>query len=177
MKIILIGYRGSGKTTVGKHLALRLNVPFIDTDHLIEHKAGKTISQIFTQEGELGFRQRETLALKEAMQLGDGVISTGGGVLLRPENRLIIRKADLIVYLTAPVHILAERTKNDTNRPPLTNLPHEEEIVVILKERIPLYEAAADITIDTSCHSIEEAANIIFQKVKKDNPCKDSLCF
>ncbi len=175
MKIVLIGYRGSGKTTLGKNLATALNVPFVDTDHLIVTETGMTIPEIFSREGEAGFRLRETRALKEALMLGRGVISTGGGIILRPENRLVIRTADLVVYLTAPVSVLAERTRGDENRPSLTTLTHEEEILALLKERTPLYEELADLTIDTSITSVEEAVSIIVSKIQRKDLCSEAL--
>lgn len=176
MKIVLIGYRGSGKTTLGKYLASVLSFPFIDTDHLIESKAQMTISTIFQTEGESGFRLRESVALQEAYLLDNVVIATGGGIILLPQNRLLIRKADLVVYLTAPSHILLERIRNDNHRPPLTSLPLEEEISAMLKQRIPLYEEIADITIDTYHMSLEEATKQILEKVKKEHKCNEFSC-
>ncbi|URA09728.1 shikimate kinase [Thermospira aquatica] len=175
MKIVLIGYRGSGKTTIGKHLATALNVPFIDTDHLIVSQAGMSIPEIFHKEGESGFRLRESRALKEALMLGRGVISTGGGIVLRPENRILIRTADLVVYLTAPVSILAERIRGDKNRPALTNLSLEEEIHTLLKERSPLYEELADLKIDTSTIDVNQAVAIILKKTQRKDLCNEAL--
>jgi len=176
MKIVLVGYRGSGKTTLGKHLASSLCIPFVDTDHVVESKAGMSIPEIFQKEGESGFRLRETLALKEALLLDNAVIATGGGIVLRPENRLLIRTADLVVYLAAPVSVLVERIRGDTNRPPLTHLPLEEEVMSTLKERLPLYEEVADLSVDTHLYSIEEATREILKRLKKEEPCSEPLC-
>ncbi|MCX7881989.1 MAG: shikimate kinase AroL [Brevinematales bacterium] len=175
-KIVLVGYRGSGKTTLGKHLASHLNIPFVDTDHLIESKAGMSIPEIFQKEGEEGFRLRETMALKEALLLNSAVIATGGGIVLRPENRILMRKSDLIVYLVAPLSVLVERIRGDDHRPPLTSLPLEEEVMTTLKQRIPLYEEVADIILDTSRYSVEEATREILKKVKKEEACSEPLC-
>ncbi|MFN4215919.1 MAG: shikimate kinase [Brevinematales bacterium] len=175
MKIVLVGYRGSGKTTLGKHLASSLSVAFVDTDHIVESKAGMSISEIFHKEGESGFRLRETLALKEALLLGNAVIATGGGIILRPENRLMIRTADLVVYLSAPVSVLVERIRGDTNRPPLTDMPLEEEVMATLKERLPLYEEVADLCIDTHLYTIEDATQEIIKRLKKEEPCNEPL--
>jgi shikimate kinase len=178
MKIALIGYRGSGKSTIGKQLSLALNIPFLDTDHLVESKAGMSIPEIFSREGESGFRLRETIALQEALCIPNVVIATGGGIVTRSENRLLLRKADLVVYLTAPAKILIERTQGDAHRPALTTLSHEKEVLTLLQQRIPLYEELADITIDTSQYSIEGAVQTILQQIsrqEKEVPCKNSL--
>ena len=147
MSTALIGYRGCGKTTVGKRLADRLWQKFVDTDDLVVKKAGKNIKQIFEEDGEDAFRDLEVEAVAEACQLKDHVISLGGGVVLREENRTALKDAGLkVIYLRCDAAELIKRIQADpataATRPPLTGLGGGiEEVRKLLEEREPLYRS------------------------------------
>lgn len=147
MRIVLIGPRGSGKTTVGTLLAEALDYGFIDTDQVVEEMAGITIPAIFADRGESAFRDAETEAIRTLPPDG-AVIATGGGAVLRSENVQALRTGSLTVFLDAEVPVLAARIAG-SNRPPLTGLSPAEEMAAVRTARLPLYRGAADLCIDT----------------------------
>ena len=163
MSVILIGYRGSGKTTIGRKLADRLWQKFVDTDDLVIAAAGKSIKVIFEQEGEKRFRDLETEALRKACSLEDHVIACGGGVVLRDENRELIKDSGLkCIYLRCEPEVLLQRIQSDpltaANRPSLTGLGGGiEEIITLLKQREPLYREVMTGELDVSNLNIDEA--------------------
>ena len=153
--LYLVGARASGKTTVGKTLAKKLGLPFADTDQLLLESAGRTVDQIVEAEGWPGFRQRESAALREVTDAHKSgcVVSTGGGMVLAEANRTLMRQRGMVVFLDAPVEVLAERLgRNPLNsqRPSLTGKGLVDEIGDVLNERRPLYEAAAHHIVDAS---------------------------
>ena len=153
--LYLVGARASGKTTVGKTLAKKLGLPFADTDQHLLESAGRTVDQIVEAEGWPGFRQRESAALREVTDAHKSgcVVSTGGGMVLAEANRTLMRQRGMVVFLDAPVEVLAERLgRNPLNsqRPSLTGKGLVEEISDVLNERRPLYEAAAHHVVDAS---------------------------
>ena len=153
--LYLVGARASGKTTVGKTLAKKLGLPFADTDQLLLESAGRTVDQIVEAEGWPGFRQRESAALREVTDAHKSgcVVSTGGGMVLAETNRTLMRQRGMVVFLDAPVHVLAERLGRNplaSQRPSLTGKGLVDEIADVLAERRPLYEAAAHHTVDAS---------------------------
>jgi shikimate kinase len=156
MSVILVGYRGSGKTTIGKKLADRLWQKFIDTDAMIVATAGKTIREIFESQGEEKFRDLETEAVRTACGLADHVIALGGGALLREENRTIIKNSKLKrIYLRCDAQILLQRIASDpqtaANRPALTHLGGSiEEIRQLLAQREPFYRDVMTSELDVS---------------------------
>jgi len=163
MSIVLIGYRGSGKTTVGKRLADRLWQPFVDVDDLIVAKAGKSIREIFEQKGEPAFRTIEAQVVKEIAKLSDHVIGLGGGTLGREENRKEIKDAGhKVIYLKCDPATLHKRISADpqsaVTRPNLTELGGGiEEITQMLAQREPLYRAAMTAELDVSHLTPEDA--------------------
>ena len=148
MRIFIVGPMASGKSTLGKRLAQKLNLDFIDTDKEIEKKAGAEISWIFEVEGEEGFRERESSSLKESIEMENVVISTGGGIIIKKLNRSLMTKKGKVVYLNIPLSLQIKRTSKDKKRPLLTTGDKEETLRSLMKIRSPLYEEVADITID-----------------------------
>lgn len=149
--IALIGFMGAGKTVTGQALAQDLAMDFIDLDVFIEEKSGRSISDIFTEQGEPAFREIEKAALLEACKKQRTVIACGGGVVLKQENIDTLNKSALVVYLWAEISTLLERiSKNKGTRPLLEVEDPATAINDMLKARITLYEKAADITVDTT---------------------------
>jgi shikimate kinase len=163
MSILLIGYRGSGKSTIGKRLADRLWQPFVDTDDLVVKKAGKNIKQIFEEQGEEGFRHLEEQAVKEAVALEEHVIALGGGAILREANRHAIKASGRpVIYLRCEAHELHKRIHADPatveTRPSLTHLGGSlEEITKLLADREPLYREVKTAELDVTHQSPEDA--------------------
>jgi shikimate kinase len=154
MNIVLIGYRGVGKSTIGKQLAGRMGMDFVDTDELIMQRAGKTIREIFEQGGEPLFRDLESAVIDDLVESDNAVIAAGGGVVLRKANIEKLQANGRIVWLQAPAQVLWERISADTvtaaNRPNLTSAGGLEEILRLLQIRAPLYASAADIALDVA---------------------------
>jgi shikimate kinase len=164
--LFLIGYRGTGKTTVARILAERLGWSWIDADAALEERYGRSIRRIFEEEGEAGFREKEMTVLEELCRSGNQVIATGGGVVLREANQQRLRSAGRVVWLTADAQTLWRRLQSDAQtherRPPLLGggLP---EIAQLLQERVPLYQGCADFTVDTTAASPEAIAERIIK--------------
>ena len=167
--IALIGFMGTGKTVVGKALAEKLGKKFIELDALIERKAGKTIPEIFQQDGEIAFRELEIQAASEVSQKRNAVIACGGGVVLNKINIDRLKQESVIVYLTASPEVIMERTSSDRNeRPLLETTDKASEVRRLLQFRKPFYERAAEITVDTSKLDIDTVAARIIEKVKEN---------
>ena len=163
MSTVLIGYRGSGKTSVGKRLADHLWIKFVDTDEMVAAKAGKSIKEIFEQEGEARFRALETEAVREAAALQEHVIALGGGAPMVQENRDIIKNAGhRVVYLKCEPDVLLQRLQADPETPALR--PHLtalgggiDEIRKLLEEREPIYRQMADAELEVTNLTPDEA--------------------
>lgn len=147
-KLYLIGLMGAGKTTIGRQLARKLHLEFYDSDREIEARTGVSIPTVFEIEGEDGFRRREAQVIAELACLPPCVIATGGGVVLRQENRDVLKASGWVVYLDVPPQILWERTRLDRNRPLLRVDDPLERLRELYVQRSPLYREAADIVID-----------------------------
>lgn len=147
--IILIGFMGCGKTSVGKRLSDKLSLCFKDTDQLIEEKAGKTIAEIFADEGEKTFRNMETECLKNLIDGNESgmVLSVGGGLPLREENRMLLRKLGRVIYLKASGETVYNRVKYDTKRPLLQGNNPRGRILDLMAARKGFYEDAAEFTV------------------------------
>ena len=156
---------GSGKTEVGKRLAKRLGYTFIDTDLLIEEKTGKSISEIFSRDGELFFRDIETLILKELTGINKHVISTGGGIVTREENILHLRKIGFIIWLKASPETIFKRVNTETHRPLLKVANPLEQIKRLMSQREQSY-SKADITIDTDGLEVDDIVDVIISKIE-----------
>ena len=167
--IALIGFMGTGKTAVGKLLATKLGREFIELDYLIEQKAGRTIPEIFQQDGEIGFRELEIEATKEVANQENAVIACGGGIVLNKINIDRLRKECIIVYLTASPGIILKRTSGDKNERPLLVVSDRAlQIRELLRFRQPFYQRAADIKIDTSKMNIDSVAERIMEKLREN---------
>lgn len=154
--IVLIGFMGSGKTTIGTALAKSRNMRFVDTDAYIEEQESMSIADIFALKGEAYFRKLETDVLEyfnETMK--NTVFSTGGGMPLRDENARLLKEIGKVFYLTATNRTIFDRVKDDTKRPLLQSVNPYERICELMKERKPLYEKAADVLIDTNSNDLD----------------------
>jgi len=166
--IALIGFMGTGKTVVGKALAEKLNREFVELDVLIEQKAGKPISEIFQQDGEVAFRELEIEVAKEVSENKNQVIACGGGLVLNKINIDRLKEDSVIVYLTASPRVILERVLGDGGERPLLKASNKaEKIQELLRFRKPFYEQAADIKIDTSKLDIGAVTEQIINKVKQ----------
>lgn len=138
-QVFLVGYRATGKTTIGKMLSRAIGWKFVDIDEEIEKNSSKSIRKIFEEDGEERFRDIESEILARFSNMEDTVFSTGGGIVIREKNREILKKG-FVVLLDVCEETIIERLRNDTTRPPLTNLSLEEEVKKTLEERKKLYE-------------------------------------
>ena len=163
--IVLIGFMGSGKSTVGRELHQRLGYPFVDMDQLIEQRAGKPITAIFADEGEAAFREMESAVLKDLSQAADQrrIISTGGGVVGRPENRALLKRMGYVVWLDAPASVILDRTAKNRTRPLLHTEDPGEKVHRLMAEREPLYQETAHLKLDTSGLDSKELATGILE--------------
>jgi len=170
MTLTLIGYRATGKTTLARLLAQRLECEWIDADVEIERRAGKTIAEIFADDGEPAFRDLEAQVIADLCERDSLVLAAGGGAPLREPSRQAMRKAGKVVWLTAaPETILARMTGDDTTaarRPNLTDRGPLDEIVQLLTQREPIYREAADFEIDTEGKTPEQLAEEIFERAQ-----------
>jgi shikimate kinase/3-dehydroquinate synthase len=144
--IVLVGFMGAGKTTVGRLLAARLGRPFVDLDRLVEERAGEGIPELFRTRGEPAFRGLEREAAREALRAGAPVLAAGGGAFADPETREVLREGTTTVWLRCALPALLARVPLDGSRPLATN---HETIVRLLAEREPSYRLA-DLTVDTT---------------------------
>ncbi len=153
MALMLVGYRGTGKSTVARCLAAELHWHWLDADIVLEQRQGKTIAEIFASQGEAAFRDYESHILQELVRMKDHVIATGGGVVLRESNRQALAKAGHVVWLTARPATIDQRISADvtsaSRRPALTSADSREEIKQLLAVRTPLYRSVADFTVAT----------------------------
>ena len=146
--LILIGMMGAGKTTVGRELARRRGMRFVDCDQEIVARTGVSIPTIFEIEGEAGFRRRESQVLAELSLESDIVVATGGGIVLAPANRELLAQRGVVIYLDVPPPILWERTRHDRNRPLLQVENPRRRIEELHEQRDPLYREVADLVVE-----------------------------
>jgi shikimate kinase len=167
MNNILIGYRAAGKSTVGRLLSEKLRLPFQDTDTLIEKEVGMPIRELVAREGWTAFREKETEVIRSLEKTPFCVVATGGGAVMNQLNRDCLKNMGILIYLRTPLPDLIERLGRDEetrqNRPSLTGESLVEETVAVLKERTPVYEAAADFTVDTDGKNIVRVSEEIYQ--------------
>jgi len=160
--IVLVGPMGSGKTTVGRRLAMELNQYFFDTDYEIINKTGVSIDHIFDVEGEDGFRKRESEVLENLCNMTNIVLATGGGVVLLPQNRIVLKSAGIVVYLSSSIEQLLRRTAKSKTRPLLENSSDRKKTITdIVNARDKYYREVATIVIDTTGKKLNEVIDII----------------
>lgn len=161
--IFMVGARGAGKTTVGSALAQALGYQFIDTDLFMQQAAQMSVAEMVAQEGWLGFRRRESLALQEVTQ-PSALIATGGGMILAEENRRFMRQHGAVIYLRAPASVLARRLEEypeDAQRPTLTGRPIAEEMLEVLAAREALYQETAHYVMDGTLPPLQVVEQIL----------------
>ncbi len=172
-KVILTGYRATGKSSIGKILADMLGYGFIDTDQAIEKRQGETITEMVSRGGWDLFRRKEEDMLLELARSRNKVIASGGGSVLHENAWAKLRKNALVVWLTADVKTICHRLAADNDmedqRPPLTEMGTMNEIAMVLSERQPLYKKSSDLTINTEGKNPEEVAEIILAEMQREN--------
>ena len=164
--VYLVGPMGSGKTTIGQRLARHLNLQFLDSDHELEAQTGASVSLIFDVEGEEGFRRRETEMLRKLTARQNVLVATGGGIVLREENRNLLRRSGLVVYLKTSVAQQLRRLSRDKSRPLLQSGDREEKLARLADARNPLYEELADIVFPSQNRGLEAAARALARAIE-----------
>jgi shikimate kinase len=165
--VYLIGPMGSGKTTIGQRLARRMGLDFLDCDHELEEQTGASISLIFDVEGEQGFRARETAMLKKLSRRSQVVVATGGGAVMREENRTLLRQTGLVVYLRTSIRQQLRRLARDRSRPLLQTKDREDKLARLAEERNPLYEGLADVVFPAQNRGLDASAEALYEAVRK----------
>jgi shikimate kinase len=166
LSIIFVGLPGSGKTTIGRQLARRLGLPFVDSDHVIEHRLGCSIREFFAREGEDSFRDVEQQVLDDLTQSHEGVIATGGGSVLREVNRRHLRERGHVIYLRSAPEDVYRRVRHDTGRPLLQVDDPMGRLRALFEARDPLYRETAHYTIDTGRPSVATLVNMILMQLE-----------
>jgi len=168
--LVLVGFMGSGKSSVGREIARRWGYRFLDTDLAIRQKHGKTISEIFESSGEAFFRDEENLALQHFQASSGAVIATGGGIVLQLRNRALLRSLGLVVWLTATEEVIWERVSRNRNRPLLKSGNPRATITNLMTLRNRLYHSVADITVETSGLTHQQVADQVVAAVTLWSP-------
>jgi shikimate kinase len=172
-RLILVGLRGAGKTTVGRRVSELLDRRFLDLDEALEEAEGRTIARLVTEEGWSGFRARESAMLMKACEDEAEVLAVGGGAVLDPENVRLLKQGGVVVWLQATPKELVRRLQNDPatahRRPPLTEGPLEMELKVLALDREPLYRAVSHHKLDTTTLTPEEAARQVIEMLQESD--------
>ncbi len=165
--IFLVGLMGSGKTTIGRALAKRLGLRFVDADHEIESRTGASIPLIFEIEGEASFRQREADVIRDLTAQQGIVLATGGGAVLNADSRRYLHERGVVVYLRASVASLVQRTSHDRNRPLLQTADPKAKIEALARERGPLYQEVAHITVETGRPNVQSIVQTVIAQLEQ----------
>lgn len=164
--IILVGFMGTGKSTIGRSLSQILSYPLIDTDQLIEKQQGRSIPKIFEEAGEDAFRDMETALLRSLLNQSGHIISTGGGIIVREENRQLLRKMGYVIWLVASPEEIHNRTSRNNSRPLLITKDPAGTIRKLLETRIPLYKECAHLAIETNQLNFDEITTGIIESAR-----------
>jgi shikimate kinase/3-dehydroquinate synthase len=164
--VFLVGLMGAGKTTIGRILARKLGLRFIDSDHEIEARTGASIPWIFEIEGEPSFRRREAEVIRELTGQGGLVLATGGGAILNADNRAFLKERGTVIYLRASVHSILQRTAHDKNRPLLQTADPRKKLEELMAVRDPLYMEIADVVIDTGRPNVQSMVQTILTQLE-----------
>lgn len=164
--VSMVGMPGSGKTTVGRQLALRLSLTFVDTDHLIERRIGQPIRDFFAQRGEERFREIEAKVLEETLARSNGVVATGGGIVLAQRNRELLREHSIPIYLRSTPEELARRLRHDAKRPLLQVADPLRRLRELFGVRDPLYRETAHYIIETGRPAISMLVNLALMQLE-----------
>lgn len=167
INIYFVGPMGAGKTTIGRRVAEMLGYEFVDLDHEIEEQTGASVGLVFEIEGEAGFRLRETKALRDSCARRGILLATGGGVILKEENRDVLAGTGFVVYLRTSVDQQIRRLRQDKQRPLLQTANRRRKLNEMADFRNPLYESVADITVDTGGRSMHAAAKRIAATIQE----------
>lgn len=167
--VYLVGMMGAGKTTIGRALARKLGWQFVDLDHELESRCGVKVSIIFDIEGEQGFRKRESALLDECTRRSGIVLATGGGAVLNPQNRQLLRERGVVVYLRASVDELYRRVERDRNRPLLQTGNPRQRLQELVQQREPLYEEVADLVFETGNLPIAQTTRVLIKELQNFN--------
>jgi shikimate kinase len=171
--IYLIGPMGSGKTTIGKHLAQILKLSFYDCDHELERLTGASVNLIFDVEGEAGFRLRENRLLKQLTAKNGVLISTGGGTICNEENRRMLRSRGFVIYLKTSIENQLKRLGQDKSRPLLQAEDRTQRLLDLARVRNPLYDSTADLVFSTRDSSVYASAKVLAQEIlEQTDPLK-----
>jgi shikimate kinase len=164
--IVFIGFMGSGKTSIGRLVARKLGFQFVDTDAVIVERVGMQVPEIFAEHGEAWFRDQETSALESMAILNRSVISTGGGIVLREENRALLPNLGFVVWLTASEEVIFERVSRNKRRPLLQTADPRQTVHDLLAKRLEFYQSVSRFTLDTTVLSHENAAEAIVAEAR-----------
>ena len=164
-RVVLVGPMGSGKTTLGRRVASRLGLTFLDCDEEIEKRSGASVNLIFDIEGEAGFRERETRMLEELLQRDHVLIATGGGVVTVPENRALLKRAGLVVWLRTSVAQQLRRLELDRKRPLLQTPDRRARLEAMAEQRNPLYADVSDLEFSSGQRSVPRVAQALMDTI------------
>jgi shikimate kinase len=165
--ICLVGMPGSGKSTVGRHIARNIGLPFVDTDHVIEQRIGCSIREYFEMQGEPAFRDVEQEVIAEVLRLDGHVVATGGGAVLRQANRQVLRDRSTVVYLRSTPEDLARRLRHDSHRPLLQGGSDPlRRLRTLFDDRDPLYRQTARFVIETGRPSVHSLVNMVMMQLE-----------